>query len=771
MLLKFGADPNLTFPLRTDFTAESVDVQHSPLSCACITGNKAVVESLLMNGASATFVNAFGITPLHFAINRLCVRERANSDECDPIVALLLKHNAPVNIVSSMTGKTLLYAACADGLASVVKQLLACKADVCQTTSNGKYPLMIACKRKFTDIAMMLLDRGADVNVSDYDQTPLKLASANGDVVLVKRLLDCGANVNEMGYISETALHVAVERGRGLRNEAFANIVHLLLKNGAEPNAYNHVCETPLCFACRPTDVNVGIVKILLDHGADPNICIPYFQPPYFQPFNICPRTTWTSWLHDCVLSPLSLAAICGNSELATLLLKYGARVDDRDDCGRTALHFAVDYDDIRRLGLERKESVNRHISTAEVLLSAGADVNALDTDGASPLYLACQRGETEISNFLLENKADVNTIHSSGETPLYIAVSRQLLDVVNKMLEECGGNPNKGSLDKSSLIKACLMQNVELVHMLLKHGADPNLTSMSCNPDFKRKIPLFLAIGESNIGITKFLVKAGADVNAVNEKGENVACFAAEKMITSRYYKSAEETRNELSVIRLLLEHGAKFNVLMPNGRSPLNLAVTALAEERDRTVIELLQLMVKHGAELQDSTSLTPMQRIVRRRAHNSGTIRALATFAGKHEFILDLFQAGAGFQLIAFCCNKMTSRRTAKSISLCKAAVLAGYVPNTGELLNLRLAAARDSSAGHQIQQLVNWLNEDRKQVPSLLRQCRVVIRRQLSVAVHFQSILPAIDKLPLPLMAKQYLQFDGPFTEVVLGVKKA
>jgi len=64
----------------------------------------------------------------------------------------------------------------------------------------------------------------------------------------------------------------------------------------------------------------------------------------------------------------------------------------------------------------------------------------------------------------------------------------------------------------------------------------------------------------------------------------------------------------------------------------------------------------------------------------------------------------------------------------------------------------------------------LNEDRQQVPSLLRQCRVVIRRQLSVAVHFQSILPAIEQLDLPHIVKLYLQFDGPLTEVDLSVKK-
>ena len=136
----------------------------------------------------------------------------------------------------------------------------------------------------------------------------------------------------------------------------------------------------------------------------------------------------------------------------------------------------------------------------------------------------------------------------------------------------------------------------------------------------------------------------------------------------------------------------------------------------------------------------------------------------------------RAGAGFQLIASFCNAVaTDLWTAESICLCQAAVLAGYTPSAEELQNLQLAAAGDDDDDDDdgdvvLNELVKWMNEDRQQVPSLFRQCRVVIRRQLSAAVHYQTILPAIDKLPLPNDMKLYLQFDGVMSEVDFSVNE-
>jgi len=853
-----------------------LDDQPSPLCTACRNGNVAIVDCLLKSGADVAFVDNDGDSTLHCAIERLGERQgqQVNSEEYDPIVTLLLQHDAPVNVFSSI-GETPLYVACTKGLAGVVKQLLDCKADVNLTKSGAnKYPLLISCERKFTDIAVMLLDQGAETNVNKYGDTPLKLALASGDAELIKQLLGYGADVNHMQIYCNDALHDAVfqwHQCTDVGKKASLNKIQMLLENGARPNALNHKCEAPLNLACKyltcrqtkyVCNVNLDIVQVLLEHGADPNA-----RPLSSMPLGLHGDD------HDVGLPPLLVASRCCNTELIVLLINYGATVDYRTKLGKTALHYAIGS--ICYSFGHCLESSKNSKSTVEVLLSAGADPNAVDNTGASPLYLACESGKTDlvelllsrgvspnviaadrtklpmhaackgrhydlvklllecnadvtlrddhgktalhiaaadgcyelvelllkhgsdvdisddsgntalhygVKNYysvksvvdvLLKNKANVNTSNDSGKTPLYTAVSKGLVPVVSKMLHANSGNPNTFSPDKSALAAACEMGNVEIVDMLLKNGAEPNPTSDSCDPNYKCRLPLCSAFKnydyyEQRYDIITLLIKAGASVNGAVCEGKTALYTATKRMTSaltarplSRFFR---QKRNLLSTIRLMLEHGADVNVLMQDGQSLLHLVISSIATRRYKThLIELLQLYVKEGgAILSDSQNIS-------RQSPN--VLKNLARFEEKHEFIVDLFRAGAGFQLIALCCKALARRRRkVSSIRLCQAVVLAGYRPSDEVLQHLRSAAENEDVDDGLLGHLMIWLNENRQRVPSLFCQCRIVVRRQLSLAVRHRSILPAIDKLPLPNGINRYLQFEGVFTEVDLSIKK-
>ena len=129
-------------------------------------------------------------------------------------------------------------------------------------------------------------------------------------------------------------------------------------------------------------------------------------------------------------LTPLHRAAICRpiDPEPFRVLLAAGADPNARDGIGETPLHFAA-----RGLGPE--------VDTSEVvalLLDAGADVNARDRFGLSPLHHAASSANEKVVELLISRGADVNAKDSSGGTPLRRARNSEKEDVI-RMLREHG--------------------------------------------------------------------------------------------------------------------------------------------------------------------------------------------------------------------------------------------------------------------------------------------------------------------------------------------
>jgi len=578
------------------------------------------------------------------------------------------------------------------------------------------------------ELAKKILTHDRYSQVEQLYPESIYFSAKNNWPKILSKLLEKTVNINTLTE-GQTPLSAACKAGHKC-------VVSLLLENGADPNVPNDFGTTPLHFAV--SSGKTEFVRSLLSYGANPNIAA------------VLPHITWCWYPLHAACSDLRGSI---RYEVVKLLLAYNADVNVRDEFGETALHYAVS---LYSTGSDKTSDL------VQLLVDAGADVNAPSEVRDTPLYNACSNGLESTVKKMLECGARVDGINGR-KLPLSAACRNGHMSVVQLLLAN-GANPNpqgnanqypySGKPDESPLVEACLFQNVELVDMLLKHGADPNLTSPSSHLHSKYKYPL---------------------------------CVVVENVINSGYYQSTKEMRSKLSTVSLLLQHGANVNMPMPGGRSLMHLTVTALAKagkwrreiEYRTCLVELLQLTVKHGAQLHDSCFDLGVDN--HPRAAKSRTLLALANFDGEDKFVVDLFRAGAGFRLLAHCCIDVFSAGfpwEEKFTGLCQAAVLAGYVPSDGELE--KLEKARDdilkydsgtdgeNASADRIQQLLNWLNEDRQQVPSLQRQCRVVIRRQLSAAARFQSILPAIDKLPLPTILKLYLQFDGPLSEFDLNV---
>jgi hypothetical protein len=176
-----------------------------------------------------------------------------------------------------------------------------------------------------------------------------------GDLDQVKRNLYWGADVDQLGPDGQRPLHVAAATGRYI-------LVELLLKEGAEVDAPNRDGQSPLYVALMARRTRVA--EELVTAGAQ-------FDP-------------------SALLRELALNDV-GDRDAIRFLLAQGAKIDQADANGDTALHLAVSRD---------YRVVVKH------LINAGADVNAVNGAGATPLAIALEVGSPEIVDMLRRNGA-----------------------------------------------------------------------------------------------------------------------------------------------------------------------------------------------------------------------------------------------------------------------------------------------------------------------------------------------------------------------------
>ncbi|MBM9502450.1 hypothetical protein JWG44_19540 [Leptospira sp. 201903071] len=259
-----------------------------------------------------------------------------------------------------------------------------------------------------------------------------------------------------------------------------------------------------------------------------------------------------------------------GDPKKMQILLQAGATVDAKDSRGKTALMIAD----------HRPEIV-------EVLIRAGADVNAQDKDGSSVLSESLSGlldvkvldiDDLAVPKRLIESGAKIeyfSKIDSSGKTApvsvLNVAIRHGNLVLVQFLIEnQADVNFDKGAPEEFPLFLACgagaSIQNFPIVEFLLKHNAKPDYTSRLHEAHSEGKtIQLgadnalhFLAEeSETDFRIVDLLIKSGTNVNQRNAEGISPLLQAILKKRTGLAQK--------------LLELGADPSLADTHGRTPL--------------------------------------------------------------------------------------------------------------------------------------------------------------------------------------------------------
>ena len=442
-----------------------------------------------------------------------------------------------------------------------------------------------------------LIAEGVDVNSGDLDGTrALHWAVRADDLETIDLLLGAGADASAEDRHGITPLYLAAANGN-------AATIRSLIAAGADPNQVDVTGETILMIATQAGDANA--VGALLERGAE----VDALDPQY--------RQTALMW-----------AARNGYSDVVATLIDHGADAHartrtgeppaprlpcvNRTGCGSHGLG-------IIRGGLPERgkrdpipgtmtplmyAAREGRLDAVRMLIEADADVNALDTNGIGSLLLAISNNHIDVARYLVNQGADTHAVDWYGRTPLWAAVEMRNVDLHYVTFEHMIDADDREEI-------------LEFIGDLLEAGVDPNIRIEETPPlrrwlyllggslawvDFTGQTPFLLASLSGDVTLMRLLLEHGADPDIATFDGTTpLMAVAGINWVVNQTYT---EWDSLLDAVGLCWELGMDVNAVNFMGLTPLMGAA-------NRGSDQIIEFLVEKGARLdaRDNEGRSPL------------------------------------------------------------------------------------------------------------------------------------------------------------------
>ena len=297
-------------------------------------------------------------------------------------------------------------------------------------------------------------------------------------------------------------------------------------------NTTNKDGYTAIQLAVKRKDVN--IVKTLLDEGADPNLFSPAGNSP----------------LHEAIKN--------NDEETIDLLLKSGAIFDVENSEGKTAIDLVKETGTTRSINLIQKAINNAFLDAAtegnidkiDYYLAQGAKINVLTKkEHDSALHLALKAAKAVTAIHLIKRGIYVDFENTDQVTPLHLASIRGYTEIVKALIDK---KVDINSVDKmnATAIHYAIFSDTKnaqkIVYLLIKNGADPNITP-------KEDFPLILKLAFRGYDeILSHCISKIKDINISNQ--DNYTALHAAIM------------NGSFEIVQILVNNGVDINIITTN-------------------------------------------------------------------------------------------------------------------------------------------------------------------------------------------------------------